>query len=111
VGSIFGKKVLEDPEPFGLKRLDFDKLPDQKVVTDREAQLLPADKGMAATLRPLLAGTQLEAAPLRCGRHKEPVCQESMQQEELVDTVPKQLQCSPWQTQHHTCAAMAGNSL
>lgn len=57
-------KALQDPAPLGMKRIDFESLPDQRVETEREAALLPGDKGDAALLRPLLAGTQLEADAL-----------------------------------------------
>ena len=65
VGALFGKKALEDPEPFGLKRIDFEKLPDQRVELENQAALLPTDEGTVALIRPLLANTQLEAVPLR----------------------------------------------
>ena len=64
-GRVF-KGALEDPAPLGLKRLKFEELPDQYVELSRTALLLPGDAGDAAMLRPLLANTQLEGAPLRC---------------------------------------------
>jgi hypothetical protein len=66
VAFLFGKKALEDEQPMGLKRLDFEKMPDQKVVVDRLAAPLKGDDADAKRLRPLLAGTQLEAEPLEC---------------------------------------------
>lgn len=66
VAFLFGKKALEDENPMGLKRLNFDKMPDQKVVVDRLAAPLAGDDADARLLRPLLAGTQLETEPLEC---------------------------------------------
>ncbi len=66
VGALFGKKALSNPEPFGMKRIDFDKLPDQFVEMEAQAALLPCDEGEVRALRPLLARTQLEARQLRC---------------------------------------------
>ena len=66
VAFFFGKKALEDENPMGLKRLNFDKMPDQKVVVDRLAAPLAGDDADAKRLRPLLAGTQLETEPLEC---------------------------------------------
>jgi hypothetical protein len=66
VAFLFGKKALEDEQPMGLKRLNFDKMPDQKVETERLAAPLPGDDADARLLRPLLAGTQLETEALAC---------------------------------------------
>lgn len=66
VGAIFGKKALEDPEPFGLKRINFEELPDQFVEMKAQAKPVPGDTEEVALFRPLLARTQLENKPLRC---------------------------------------------
>lgn len=68
VAFLFGKKALEDEQPMGLKRLNLSTMPDQKVETERLAAPLKGDAGSpdARLLRPLLAGTQLEAEPLEC---------------------------------------------
>jgi hypothetical protein len=65
VAFLFGKKALEDEAPMGLKRLNFETMPDQKVETERLAAPLAGDSADVARLvRPLLAGTQLEREPL-----------------------------------------------
>jgi len=65
VAFLFGKKALEDENPMGLKRLNFDTLPDQRVETQRQALPLPGDDDEVSMIRgPLLAGTQLEREPL-----------------------------------------------
>jgi hypothetical protein len=51
VGAIFGKKALEDPEPFGLKRIDFDKLPDQFVAMTEFAKPVGSDSEEVALFR------------------------------------------------------------
>jgi hypothetical protein len=50
VAAVFGKKALEDPEPFGLKRIDFSKLPDQ-YVSDELAAPLSGDSEEVALFR------------------------------------------------------------
>jgi hypothetical protein len=63
-GSLF-KGALEDPEPFGLRRLA-DNAPElYPSPVDKWAAPLAGDDGAAALLRPLLADTQLESAALR----------------------------------------------
>ena len=75
VGALFGKKTLEDPEPAGLRRLTYESTPELFAPdTTRGAPPHPTDtpsdarEGHSgrATIRPLLAGTQLEALPLDC---------------------------------------------
>lgn len=67
VGSLFGKKALEDPEPFGLKRLSDTALQELYPATTTEfAEPVDGDDATVALFRPLLAKTQLEQTPLRC---------------------------------------------
>eukprot|EP00879_Flechtneria_rotunda_P005218 GHRR01005501.1.p1 GENE.GHRR01005501.1~~GHRR01005501.1.p1 ORF type:complete len:310 (+),score=72.49 GHRR01005501.1:1280-2209(+) len=66
VGKLFGQAVIEDKEPFGLKRMDWSQVKDLEVTTDRWAEPVATDDPLAARIRPLLAGTQLEKEPLRC---------------------------------------------
>ncbi|PSC73341.1 ATPase AAA [Micractinium conductrix] len=66
VGKLFGRQALEDPTPGGLKRLSDDAAKElYPAVTDQFAAPLPGDGDDVAALRPLLAQTQLESAPLR----------------------------------------------
>ena len=47
VVSIFGEKVLQDKEPMGLKRLDFEQLPDQQpAVIDKFAAPVRGDASL-----------------------------------------------------------------
>jgi hypothetical protein len=62
VGKIFGKSVLEDQTPGGLKRLDNPEM--YTAVTDEFAEPLPEDSGDVAYYRQVLAKTQLEKTPL-----------------------------------------------
>lgn len=65
-GKVFGKKALEDRNPFGMKRLGADEAPEMfPATTDRMAAPVKGDDLDAALVRPLMAGTRLEAAPLR----------------------------------------------
>jgi hypothetical protein len=65
-GRIFGQKALDDRNPFGMKRLDADEAPEMfPATTDRFAEPLDGDDADAALVRPLMAGTRLERAPLR----------------------------------------------
>lgn len=64
VGALFGKSALQDPEPMGLKRLNFEDLPDQFVTMTEFAEILPMDPEEVKLFRPLLAKTQLEKRPL-----------------------------------------------
>eukprot|EP00199_Chlamydomonas_sp_CCMP681_P002952 CAMPEP_0119103750 /NCGR_PEP_ID=MMETSP1180-20130426/2127_1 /TAXON_ID=3052 ORGANISM="Chlamydomonas cf sp, Strain CCMP681" /NCGR_SAMPLE_ID=MMETSP1180 /ASSEMBLY_ACC=CAM_ASM_000741 /LENGTH=305 /DNA_ID=CAMNT_0007088329 /DNA_START=27 /DNA_END=944 /DNA_ORIENTATION=- len=66
VGKIFGKSVLEDRAPMGIKRMDWSTVKDLDVVLDRVASPVSSDDAYMATLRPMLAGTSLEEEPLRC---------------------------------------------
>ena len=63
VARIFGKQALEDRAPAGMKRLDVPEM--YAAVTDIFADPLQGDSPEVAELRPLLARTQLEKAPLR----------------------------------------------
>ena len=58
---------MDDPNPGGLKRMDWSQVRDLEVVQDREASTLPEDEFifMGKQIRPLLAGTSLEKEPLR----------------------------------------------
>ena len=63
---LFGKKALEDQQPFGLKRMSEEDFPEIYPATTSEwAAPLPGDEPGAAAIRPLLAKTQLERKPLR----------------------------------------------
>ncbi|GFR44509.1 hypothetical protein Agub_g5774, partial [Astrephomene gubernaculifera] len=66
--SFFFPKALSDPAPMGLKRINFEELPDQYCELTRRAAPLADDEAdpLVVLLRPLLAATQLEALPLRC---------------------------------------------
>ncbi|WIA43695.1 hypothetical protein OEZ86_010127 [Tetradesmus obliquus] len=66
VEKLFGKAVVEDANPFGLKRMDWSSVQDLEVTTDRWAGPVATDDPFMAKLRPLLAGTQLETEALRC---------------------------------------------
>lgn len=63
VGRIFGKQALEDRAPGGMKRLDVPEMYAAK--TDIFADPVEGDSPEIAQIRPLLARTQLEKAPLR----------------------------------------------
>lgn len=66
VGKLFGRKTVDDPEPAGLARLDYDSTPEMWAATTSEfAAPLQGDDADVAVLRPLLARTQLERRPLR----------------------------------------------
>ncbi|GMH42943.1 hypothetical protein BSKO_10865 [Bryopsis sp. KO-2023] len=65
-GGLFGKKALDDREPFGLKRLDADECPELYPATTTEfADPVEGDSEEIALFRPLLAKTQLQKEPLR----------------------------------------------
>eukprot|EP00882_Tetradesmus_deserticola_P010887 GHRQ01011507.1.p1 GENE.GHRQ01011507.1~~GHRQ01011507.1.p1 ORF type:complete len:301 (+),score=100.36 GHRQ01011507.1:812-1714(+) len=66
VGKLFGKAVVEDQSPFGLKRMDWSSVQDLEVTTDRWGDPVQTDDPLMAKVRPLLAGTQLETETLRC---------------------------------------------
>lgn len=62
---VFGKAVLEDPNPGGLKRMNKTDWPDQyPPVVGEDAAPVEGDLAEAAALRPLLRQTQLEFQPL-----------------------------------------------
>ncbi|PNW77669.1 hypothetical protein CHLRE_10g446500v5 [Chlamydomonas reinhardtii] len=65
--SFFFPKALSDPAPMGLKRINFDELPDQYCEMDTLAPLLPGDERSpdVSAIRPLLARTQLERRSLK----------------------------------------------
>ena len=63
VGRIFGQKALEDRAPGGMRRLDVPEM--YAAVSDVFADPVDGDSPDIAILRPLLARTQLEKAPLR----------------------------------------------
>jgi hypothetical protein len=64
-GRLFGQKALDDPRPGGLKRLKGTALAAQYPATTTEfAAPVPGDSPGAASIRPLLKDTPLEAAPL-----------------------------------------------
>jgi hypothetical protein len=65
VGRIFGKEAVDDPTPFGLKRMDWSKVKDLEVTMDREAKPMKSDDPMMKLLRPMLAGSSLEEEDLR----------------------------------------------
>lgn len=66
VGRLFGRQALDDPNPGGLKRLSDDAAKElYPAVTDVFAAPVEGDDEDVALLRPLLAQTQLESAPLR----------------------------------------------
>jgi len=66
VGKIFGKKVLEDSSPFGMKRMSAEDYPEMyPAVTDHWAAPVQGDSPDIAVIRPLLARTQLEKARIR----------------------------------------------
>ncbi|UPR01099.1 TLDc domain-containing protein [Chloropicon primus] len=66
VGKIFGKEVLADPEPFGLKRMTKEEWPDQWPATTTEwAEPLESDDTPELLkVRPLLKQTQMEKLKL-----------------------------------------------
>ena len=65
VGMVFGKQVLEDPNPAGLKRMTKTDWPDQyPPVVGEDAAPVEGDAPEVASLRPLLKQTQLEFQPL-----------------------------------------------
>jgi hypothetical protein len=67
VAAIFGKKVLEDPNPAGLKRMTRADWPDQyPALVDEFAAPVEGDAGDVLFLRPLLRQTQVRCA--RCER-------------------------------------------
>ena len=51
--------------PMGLKRINFDELPDQFVDMEGQAAPVDGDTDAVALFRPLLSRTQLESKPLR----------------------------------------------
>lgn len=63
IGKLFGKKALEDRSPMGMNRLDVPEM--YPATTDEWALPIESDTPEMAMLRPLLAKTQLEKAPLR----------------------------------------------
>jgi len=64
-GRVFGKKLLDDPMPAGLKRLEGTALAAQYPATTTEwAAPVEGDTPGAASIRPLLKDTPLEATPL-----------------------------------------------
>jgi len=66
VGKLFGRQALEDSSPFGMKRMSAEDYPEMyPATTDQWADPLAGDSKEVATLRPLLARTQLERVPLR----------------------------------------------
>ncbi|KAG1658019.1 hypothetical protein FOA52_010260 [Chlamydomonas sp. UWO 241] len=65
VGKIFGEAAVNDPEPGGLKRVDWSKVKDLEVTMDREADPIASDDSFMKLFRPLMAGTQLETEDLR----------------------------------------------
>ncbi|GLC69845.1 hypothetical protein PLESTF_000886800 [Pleodorina starrii] len=66
--SFFFPKALSDPAPMGLKRINFDELPDQYCEMDERAAPVPGDERdpLVVAVRPLLARTQLQGRPLKC---------------------------------------------
>lgn len=65
-GKIFGKKALEDRNPMGMKRLGAEEAPEMfPATTDRLAEAVEGDDIIAASMRPLMAGTRLERIPMR----------------------------------------------
>ncbi len=67
VGKIFGKEVLEDPEPFGLKRMTKEEWPDQWPAVTNDFDVAPLEADNTAELkkvRGLLKQTQMEKLPL-----------------------------------------------
>ena len=67
VGALFGKKALEAPEPFGMKRMSDEAYNEQSVATTTDfAVPVPGDSPEVTLFRPLLARTRLETKPLRC---------------------------------------------
>jgi hypothetical protein len=67
VAAIFGKKVLEDPNPAGLKRMTKEDWPDQwPAVVDSYAAPVEGDTPEMALLRPLLRQTQARARAWPC---------------------------------------------
>ncbi|WZN60700.1 TLDc domain-containing protein [Chloropicon roscoffensis] len=64
VGKIFGKDVLADPEPFGLKRMTREEWPDQwpANTTDFDVEPLETDDTveLREVVRPVLKQTQME---------------------------------------------------
>lgn len=65
VVGIFGKKVLDDPEPMGMKRMQYEDFPEVYPATTTEfAAPVEGDDEEVAAFRPLLARTQLEEKEL-----------------------------------------------
>lgn len=65
VVGIFGKKVLDDPEPMGMKRMRAEEFPEVYPATTTEfAEAVEGDEEEVALFRPLLARTQLEEKEL-----------------------------------------------
>lgn len=61
----FGKKVLEDPEPLGMKRMRQEDFPEMYPATTTEfADPVEGDDEEVAAFRPLLAATQLQEKEL-----------------------------------------------
>jgi len=67
VGKMFGRAVLDDPEPAGLKRMTKEEWPDQFLaVREAEARNIPSDAGSRelTLVRRVLTQTQLEKLQL-----------------------------------------------
>lgn len=65
VVGIFGKKVLDDQEPMGMKRMGYEEFPEVYPATTTEfAAPVEGDDAEVALFRPLLARTQLEEKEL-----------------------------------------------
>ncbi|GIL66755.1 hypothetical protein Vafri_20255 [Volvox africanus] len=66
--SFFFPKALSDPAPMGLKRINFNELPDQYCEMDERAPPVPGDEQdpLVVAVRPLLARTQLQGRSLKC---------------------------------------------
>ena len=60
---FFGRELMESEAPMGMQRIDKPEM--YPATTEVEAAPVPGDSAELARLRPLLAGTQLEAVPLR----------------------------------------------
>ena len=64
--ALFGQKAREDRQPLGLKRLEGTALQAQyEANTTDRAQPVEGDDPDMCIVRPLLAGTVLESAPLQ----------------------------------------------
>lgn len=65
-GAVFGKKALEETEPFGMKRLTSEECPELYPATTTEtADPVDGDSEEVSCFRGLLAKTQLEKTKLR----------------------------------------------